>query len=150
MNKEMFKEIFKDVFVFAFSEPGAMGAGGYIDCITNEGERFSICYLSDETPWEDVKSCFPMLRDCYFNGPMKNRSNSTPEIVIYMDDKNKNKETKVAPGWKHIYMGFGNHLVIREDHFTAYFEYLKDLTEEVDIYSEWDNRAMKYIEEQQE
>lgn len=46
MNKEMFN----DVFVFAFSEPGAMGTGGYIDCITDKGERFSICYLSEETP----------------------------------------------------------------------------------------------------
>lgn len=31
------------------------------------------------------------------------------------------KETKVAPGWKHIYMGFGNHLVIKEDHFNSYY-----------------------------
>ena len=35
-------------------------------------------------------------------------------------------------------MGFGNHLVIREDHFIAYFEYIKDFTEEIDIYGEWD------------
>ena len=145
MNKEMFN----DVFVFAFSEPGAMGAGGYIDCITDKGERFSICYLSEETPWDDVKSCFPILGECCFNGPMKNRPSSTPEIVIYLDDKNMDKETKVALGWKHIYMGFGNHLVIREDHFIAYFEYIKDFTEEIDIYGEWDNRAMEYIKKLQ-
>lgn len=52
-----------------------------------------------------------LLRDCCFNGPMKNRPSSTPEIVIYLDDRNMDKETKVALGWKHIYMGFGNHLV---------------------------------------
>ena len=28
-----------------------------------------------------------------------------------------------------MYMGFGNHLVIREDHFIAYFEYIKDLSQ---------------------
>ena len=78
MNKEMFI----DVFVFAFSEPGAMGAGGYIECITEKGVKFDISYLSDETPWNEVKNCFPMLRECYFNGPMKNRPNSTQEIVI--------------------------------------------------------------------
>ena len=80
---------------------------------------------------------------------MKNRPSSTPEIVIYLDDKNMDKETKVALGWKHIYMGFGNHLVIREDHFIAYFEYIKDFTEEIDIYGERDNRAMEYIKELQ-
>ena len=55
----------------------------------------------------------------------------------------------MALGWKHIYMGFGNHLVIREDHFIAYFEYIKDFTEEIDIYGEWDNRAMEYIKKLQ-
>ena len=55
------------------------------------------------------------------------------------------EETKISPGWKHVYMGFGNHLVIREDHYQAYSEYLKDLTEEKYIYFEWDKRAMKYI-----
>lgn len=145
MNKEMFN----DVFVFAFSEPGAMGVGGYIDCITDKTERFSICYLSDETPWSEVKKCFPVLKECCFNGPMKNRPSSMQEIVIHLDDKNMDKETKVALGWKHMYMGFGNHLVIREDHYKGYSEHLKDLTEEKDIYGEWHNRAMAYIKELQ-
>lgn len=145
----MNKEQFNDVFVFAFSEPGAMGAGGYIHCITDKGNRFSICYLSDDTPWNEVKNCFPMLKECCFNGPMKNRPSSKPEIVIYLDDKNMDKETKVAAGWKHMYMGAGNHLVIREDHYKAYSEQLKDLMEEADIYCEWISRAMKYIKELQ-
>ena len=28
-----------------------------------------------------------------------------------------------------------------------YFEYLKDLKEEIDVYGEWDNRAMEYLKE---
>ena len=32
---------------------------------------------------------------------------------------------------------------------SAYFEYIKDFTEEIDIYGEWDNRAMEYIKELQ-
>lgn len=28
--------------------------------LKTKGERFSICYLSAETPWDDVKRCFFM------------------------------------------------------------------------------------------
>lgn len=35
------KELFKDVIAYIFAEPGAMGAGGCIECLRLSGELFS-------------------------------------------------------------------------------------------------------------
>ncbi len=144
MNQEMFK----DVIIFSMAEPGAMGAGGHMEFVTDKGEIFNLWYLSEDTPWNDVKNCFPVLKDCFFNGPMKERPEGAPkEIVFYLDDSNINISTKVAPGWQHIYMGFGNHLIVRDDYFEGFSNAISDLTEEADIYGEWRERAIKYIKE---
>ena len=135
---------FKDVIIFAFAEPGAMGAGGIIELFTDKGEYFDFRYLSEETPYREIKEAFPVLKDCRFNGPMAARpANATQEIVFYTDADNMNIKTRVAEGWRHIYMGFGNHLVIKHEIFDEFSEAISDLTEEGDIYGEWLNRASK-------
>lgn len=135
---------FKDVIIFAFAEPGAMGAGGIIKFFTDKGEAFYLNYLSEETPYPKVKEAFPVLKDCRFNGPMAALpANAPQEIVFYTDADNMNIKTRVAEGWRHIYMGVGNHLVIREDHFEEFSAAISDLKEGVEIYGEWLNRARK-------
>lgn len=137
---------FVDVIMFAFAEPGAMGAGGIIEFFTDKGEDFGLDYLSEETPYWKIKQVFPVLKDCRFNGPMPDDvrpKNAPQEIVIYPDADNMNIKTRVAEGWRHIYMGVGNHLVIREDHFEEFSAAISDLEEEVDIYGKWLNRARK-------
>lgn len=135
---------FKDVIIFAFAEPGAIGAGGIIKFFTDKGETFGLNYLSEETPYGEIKEAFPVLKDCRFNGPMAARpANAPQEIVIYTDADNMNINTRVAEGWRHIYTGVGNHLVIKAEIFDEFSEAISDLTEEVDIYCEWLNRARK-------
>lgn len=135
---------FKEVIIFALAEPGAMGAGGIIEFFTEKGETFCFNYLSEETSYKKIKEAFPVLKDCRFNGPMAARPENAPrEIVLYPDADNMNIKTRVAEGWRHIYMGFGNHLVIREDHFEEFSAAISDLEEEVDIYGKWLNRAKK-------
>lgn len=134
----------KHVIIFAFAEPGAMGAGGIIEFFTDKGETFYFNYLSEETPYPEIKEAFPVLKDCRFNGPIATRpANAPKEIVFYPDADNASIKTCVAEGWQHIYMGFGNHLVIRDDHFEEFSAAISDLTEEVDIYGKWLNRASK-------
>lgn len=137
---------FVDVIMFAFAEPGAMGAGGIIEFFTDKGEDFGLDYLSEETPYWKIKQVFPVLKDCRFNGPMPDdvRPKNTPqEIVFYTSADGANMRTRIAEGWRHIYMGCGNHLVIREDHFEEFSAAISDLKEEVDIYCGWLNRARK-------
>ena len=130
------KEWFKNVIIFSLAEPGAMGMGGLMDFITEDGVFFSINYLSEETLWEEVKECFPALKGCCFNGPMENEK-ASEEIMIYPDESSINLRTRVNEGWKHIYMGFGNHLVVRDDHFEEFSKTISDLTDEAEIYGNW-------------
>lgn len=135
--------MFEDVIVYTISEPGAMGAGGMMEFVTENGELFDICYLSDDTPYQDIKNSFPALKDCYFNGPMKTRpENASKEIVVYLDGSDNGKTTKVTDGWHHIYMGFGNHLVVRDDHYERFSDAISDLDEEENIYCNWRERAI--------
>lgn len=79
----MNKERFNNVVMYSLAEPGAMGWGGYMKFVTDDGNYFTINYLSEETPWEDVKKCFPELKGCCFNGPMENEKTSG-EILLYL------------------------------------------------------------------
>lgn len=142
----MDKKQFEDIIMFSLAEPGAMGAGGIIEFFSDNGDVFRFNYLSEETPYEEIKEAFPVLKGCRFNGPMPDdaRPENTPqEIVIYTNADSANMRKRIAEGWRHIYMGCGNHLVIREDHFEDFSAAISDLTEEVDIYGGWLNRARK-------
>jgi len=145
----MNKELFENVVIYSFSEPGAMGAGGYMEFVTATGEEFDLCYLLDETPYQEIKSLFPALKDCYWNGPMESRAENEPEeIVLYPESEDcSNKRTTITEGWRHIYMGFGNHLVIRIDCYDEFKNAIRDLTEEVQIYGNWRKRAIKLYRE---
>ena len=138
----MNKERFNNVVMYSLAEPGAMGWGGYMNFVTDEGNYLTINYLSEETPWEDVKKCFPELKGCCFNGPMENEKTSG-EILLYLllDESTTNMKTRVNEGWKHIYMGFGNHLVVRADHYERFSKEISNLTSE-EIYEKWFEIAM--------
>ena len=118
MNKEMFN----DVVVFMMSEVGAMGPNNF-EFYKKNGESFVIEYRNPDTPYSLMKECFPMLKDCYFNGPMKNEAASFFTIVI----GDRGEETRVADGWKHYYLDVGNHLVIKEEYYDAVYDIIKDV-----------------------
>ena len=139
--EELKKEMFDKVIIFSIAEPGAMGAGGWMDFVTEDGEKFSLDYFSEKTLWESVKKCFPMLAECYFRGPAKRETMIPSELY----DRGI-KYTTVADGWKHIYLGYGNHLVVREDHFAGFSETISDLKTGIELDSKWEKRAQQYIQ----
>lgn len=112
MSTELTKELFEDVVVFFFSEPGAMGPND-MSFFKKNGESFSVDYLSGYTPYSMLKEVFPVLQECYWNGPAKNEAASLLTIVIGRSENDR--ETCVATGWKHIYLDFGNHLAVKEE-----------------------------------
>ena len=108
MNKKMFE----DIVIFFVSEPGAMGPND-MTFYKKSGEYFTIDYNSDKTPYSELREAFPLLKECYWNGPARTEKEQLGTVVIgasYADG-----ETHVAPGWKHIYLDFGNHLAVREE-----------------------------------
>lgn len=45
-------------------------------------EWFDVDYLSEETPYSMVKEYFPVLKECYWNGSMRNEATTISTIVI--------------------------------------------------------------------
>ena len=105
---------FEDVVAFSVSEPGAMGPND-IGFFMKDGTYFRLDYKSNETPWSSIREWFPTIKECCFNGPMKTEATSMFTVVIGARDDDE--ETHVASGWRHWYLDFGNHLVIREPYY---------------------------------
>lgn len=121
--KNINKEMFEGVIAFSFSEPGAMGPN---DCTfyKSNGESFSVDYLSEETPYSMLKEYFPVLLDCYWNGPMKDETKTDDEYVIGVSDADNS--TQIPHGWKHIYVGYGNHIIVKAELYNFVEDILKN------------------------
>lgn len=141
----MDKKMFENVIIYSMAEPGAMGVGGRMEFVTDRGEDFELWYMTDDTPYQEIKKAFPALKDCYWNGPSKACSKNEPREIVFYSDKAKRiyECTRVTEGWQHIYMGFGNHLVIRADHYEEFMDAISDLEEGLHIYGNWRERALK-------
>lgn len=110
------RKLFEDVVVFSFSEPGAMGPND-MRFYKSNGETFEVDYKSEETPYSMIKELFPVLRDCYWDGPMRKEAAASRTIVI--GGSPDDRETCVADGWRHIYLDYGNHIAVKKELYYA-------------------------------
>lgn len=108
----MNKKDFEDIVVFSMSEAGSMGPND-MTFYKKGGESFTIDYKSEETPYSELRECFPLLKECYWNGPMK--SDSVSAFTIVIGGSEDDKETHVPEGWRHIYLDYGNHLIVKKE-----------------------------------
>ena len=127
MQKErnifMDQEMFKDVVVFSMSEPGAMGPND-MTFYKKNGKSFSVDYKDEKTSYTKIKEWFPALNGCYWNGPMSTEAASVTTIKI----GGSGRETAITSGWAHIYLGFGNHLVVKRE----FYQEMRTLFQEYD------------------
>ena len=139
-------DLFEDVIIYTIAEPGAMGVAKLMEFVGKNGNCFSFIY-GDEISYSDVKECFPVLNDCFWNGPMEGENTDGEIIFFTTDNKKNNNSTKVPEGWQHIYTGFGNHLVVKEEFYPTFSKYIKDFKRPVDIFSSWEEWLDIFIEE---
>lgn len=120
MNVDFLKTVIEEeIIAFSVTEPGGMGFPSVV-LYTKHGQWV-------EKPldqYEEVKKAFPVLRDCYFNGPMGDDEVVDGEIILF--DEFPNRSTHIPKGWKHMYLGGGSHLVIKENLFPILEEIVKD------------------------
>ena len=136
MNVELTKELFKDIIAYRLSEPGAMGPARTIEFLKRTGESFEIDYGQEETSWDKVKENFEEINGCVFSGPRKNEAYTLfpiPKGFCYDDG---NAHTKIRPGWKHFYLDFGNHLVVKNEYFLEFRDIFKNV-ENIDRTFDW-------------
>ena len=116
------EELFADIIAFSMSEPGAMGPNN-MTFYKATGESFSVDY-KEEGKYEELKNVFPALKECYWDGPMKNEIASLFTIVI--GGSPDDKSTTVPKGMRHIYLDYGNHLAVKEEYYYAIKKYLAE------------------------
>ena len=132
------KELFEDVIVYMLSEIGAMGPNGTLTCLKKNGEAFELNYLSEDSPWEEIKKNFSGINGCRFNGPMKHEQFWVRELVI----GGRSEGTMINPGWKHIYLDVGNHLVCKEEYYSEVKRVFEGM-DNIDITFSWVNILKK-------
>lgn len=113
---------------------GAMGPND-MTFYKRNGKSFSLDYMSEDTSYSQIKEVFPVLKDCYFDGPMKREMLMSKTMII--GGSPDDRETCVADGWKHIYLDVGNHLIVKKP---FYFE-IKQLFGEIEnceLAFDWD------------
>ena len=128
------EDMFKDIVLFSFSEPGAMGPGGIMTFYKKTGESFSINYLSDITPYAELKRVFPTLQEGYWDGPMRTDPAAARTLII--GGSPEDRETCIPKGWCHIYLDFGNYLTVKKEFYRAVREIFKG-KDNCDIMCEW-------------
>ena len=96
--------------------------------------------MSEDTPYSKIKELFPTLTECYFDGPTKRERIMSRTIVI--GGSPDDKETCVADGWKHIYLDFGNHLIVRKEFYYEIKELFSN-TENHELTFAWDKILSK-------
>lgn len=118
------KELFEDVVAYIFAEPGAMGAGGEIECLKATGETFNVCYLNEETNWKLVKENFKAINGCRFNGPHRKAFYSANVLVFGGDE---DIVTTINDGWREICFDCGNHFVCKEEYARGFIKFFEGM-----------------------
>ena len=115
------KELFEDVIAYIFAEPGAMGAGGDIECLKLSGEPFFFSYLDEESNWKLVKENFEGINGCKFNGPHRDVVNSANILCLgSFDDE---IVTTIKEGWREVCFDAGNHFVCKAEYADAFAKF---------------------------
>lgn len=125
--KDITNELFSDVIIYTIAEPGAMGFPRLMEFVTKSGECFYLVYGNeqDEIPYSLIKSSFSALQGCFWNGPADGE-NADTEIVIYPSESKTTAATQVSTGWSHLYLGFGNHICVKDEFYQAFIDCIGD------------------------
>ena len=84
-----------DIAALSYSFGGACGDGGGVEILTADGKLYYFNRLSGDLDDADIIEIIPFLDNCHFR------------LVGESDD--------MPIGWKNIYLGLGNNLVVRND-----------------------------------
>lgn len=112
--------VYEDIVFFSFAESGAMGSPGEVLIAAKRGDSARwYCLNTETTPYEELLAIYPPLDsfDCGVLG----------------------RASGIEDGWKHIDLGFGNHLLVRDDYADAFSNAVCELRLESvgEIYASW-------------
>lgn len=124
------------IVAFQIAEPGAMGRHGGVFFVTEEKKAYYTCYLEPSDyagydanmTYEELEQVFPPLKE--FETGILGRTGNIPT------------------GWKHKYLGFGNHLLVKEEYYESFTSAARKLNEDNPdkiLYNLWLPAIMKCL-----
>ena len=127
-NEDLADLLGLDIVAFQLAEGGAMGYHGGVFFVTSDKKVYFTCYLepsaytgfSKYMSMENLEKVFPPLAD--FNHGLMGFGVQKPE------------------GWHYSYLGFGNHLLVRDDLYESFREAAKKLLDDDPdsiMYNQW-------------
>lgn len=131
MNIELTKAMFENTIVMFVSEPGAMGPNT-MEFMNSFGEVQRITYTVGDT-YDILREAFPLLKECRWDGPLEEENKETCEVKI----GGGLLKTRIPKGWKHLYLGYGNHLAIKDEYYDKAMTILGGHSN-IDITFDWD------------
>ena len=125
LTKENYKQYLPiDTVAFSFSEAGAMGEAGAVALVSSNKQLFSFNYVYGGFEMEEVGEICPVLRKCRVS----------------------NFKVDVPKEFVHLYLGFGNHLVIKDILFDEFKVHAKDSIDSPDLlYETWLEAILKAL-----
>ncbi len=120
-NKTFTKELLDKTAFFSVAEGGAMGEPGGILFITDDGKLYHANYVFGDFKHETIKESFPIIDECKFG-------------LFGMG-------TTVPDGWTYISLGFGNHLIVKDDYYAAFEPLIAKYNSPGELYQHWVEKA---------
>lgn len=110
---------------FMFAESGAMGEPGCITWFLGDGSQYHGNYCFGDVELTKLEKAFPVFAECSFGilGPA----------------------SQVPEGWKYVYLGMGNHLIVSEDYYGEFEAATKDYENPAEYYQNWQRIAKEIL-----
>jgi hypothetical protein len=124
-NKTFTKEILDKALFFSLAEGGAMGEPGGILFITDDGKLYHANYVFGDLKHETIKEAFPVIDECRFG-------------LFGIG-------TTVPIGWTYISLGFGNHLIVKDNCYTAFEPLIAGYDNPGELYQHWVEKALESL-----
>ena len=111
------KDILDRTTYFQIAAAGAMGEGGGIVFLTEDGTVYHSNYCRGDLKWETVQQAFPVIGKCRFG--------------------HFGFGAKVPEGWAYVHLGMGNHLLVRQDRYPEFAPLAAKCKSPAEIYQNW-------------
>ena len=114
-DKTFTKDVLDKTTFFQIAEAGAMGEGGGIVFVTEDGTVYHANYCYGDLKWETLQRAFPVIDQCQFG-------------ITH---------SEVPEGWVYENLGMGNHLIVRRDRYDGFARLASKCKSMGELYQKW-------------
>ena len=121
-NRTFTKALLDKTTFFQIAEGGAMGEPGGIWFLTEDNQIYHANYCFGDLTEKTISSAFPVIDQCSFG--------------LFGFD------SKVPDGWQYVNLGFGNHLLVRQDRYESFAPLITVYKSPGEVYEHWLEHAV--------